>query len=65
MISLLLWTGMTVFIVWSVSRIVQRTHEKRIHNLANQWYRTPHQQCDPKPEYVPESKRLHRRRQMR
>lgn len=60
-ISLLFWTGMTVFIVWSVSRTVQRTHEKRIHNLAAHWYQS-HPAGTPKPNYVLESDRLRRAR---
>jgi hypothetical protein len=61
MISLVIWTGITVFVVWSTSRIVQRTHEKRIQNLAAQWYQS-HPAGTAKPDYVLESDRLRRAR---
>jgi hypothetical protein len=64
-IWLLIWTGMTIPIVWSVSHSVELTREKRIHNLAAHWYRTPHQPWDPKPDYVRESERLRRLGEMR
>lgn len=60
MISLLVWAGMTVLVVWSVSHTVEVTREKRIHNRAAGWYRTPHEPCDHKPDYVLESERLRR-----
>ena len=60
MIWLIIWAGMTILIVSSVSRTVELTREKRIHNLAAQWYQTPHQPRDPKPDYVLESERLRR-----
>jgi hypothetical protein len=51
---------MTVLVVWSVSYTVEVTREKRIHNRAAGWYRTPHEPCDHKPDYVLESERLRR-----
>jgi hypothetical protein len=64
-IWLLIWNGMTILIVWSVSHSVELTREKRIHNLATHWYRTPHQPWDPNPDYVLESERLRRLGEMR